>query len=256
MNRNRRRRTRICSTIAGVALGMLWLAAPAFGQCSNIHGDPAPGYSGPLMRGIYCSAGQTPDQGREESWVVPAGVTSAGFMVSGGDDLAGGRGSRVEATLAVTPGETLSLLLGGGGNASSVRRGDTALLAAGGGNGVEPDYVAPGATAVAVTPRGAPNPPYPGNGSLFISWYSGWYTSEEEQKPVVDPPPQSCVVPKLRGRRPVEARKALRAASCASGDVVRSAARPGLRGRVIGQSQPPGTVLPHRTDVDFTVGRR
>lgn len=113
-------------------------------------------------------------------WVVPAGVTSATFAVTGARGGAsassdGGSGGRVDATLALTPGETLRITVGGagadtpaiaggfnggglagsqtcvvppstkycngggGGGASDVRRGGTALtdrvLVAGGGGG-------------------------------------------------------------------------------------------------------------------------
>lgn len=263
MNGGRRRRTLTCLTVAGAALGALWSAAPAFGYCSDLHGDPAPGYSGPLMRGIHCRGGEASSQSQEESWVVPAGITTAEFTVSGGDDLIGGQGARIEATLAVAPGETLRLLLGGGGGASSVRRGDTPLLVAGGGNGLEPDYVAPAAEAVAIHPRGEPNPPYPQNGSVFVAWYVDYRgpgtdtgTGSGSGSGQDRPPESHCVIPKLRGRRPEVARSALFAAHCDSGDIVRRPARPGMRGRVTGQSQRPGTVLPLGSAVDFTVGRR
>jgi len=113
-------------------------------------------------------------------WVVPAGVTSAAFTVvgaRGGNSASssGGEGGSVVATLALTPGETLKITVGGagadtpaitggfnggglagsqtcvippstkycngagGGGASDVRRGGTAMtnrvLVAGGGGG-------------------------------------------------------------------------------------------------------------------------
>ncbi|MBL7809091.1 MAG: HYR domain-containing protein, partial [Saprospiraceae bacterium] len=59
--------------------------------------------------------------GAEQTWVVPAGVTS--IMVNaigakGGDGAStqGGLGGQVTATLAVTPGETLRIYVGGQGN--------------------------------------------------------------------------------------------------------------------------------------------
>ncbi len=118
--------------------------------------------------------------GAVQTWVVPAGVTQATFDVvgaSGGDDTAdgcgdtGGEGGRSQATIAVTPGQTISIYVGGqggpsnrvatpgeagfngggiggtgtegtggGGGASDVRAGGTSLadrvIVAGGGGGV------------------------------------------------------------------------------------------------------------------------
>lgn len=110
-------------------------------------------------------------------WVVPAGITSATFRLYGGSGAGvggaiGGRGGGTVATIAVTPGETLNINVGGaapapgsgsglgggavpgipvcaeggfvcwgggGGGASDVRQGGTALgnrvLVAGGGGG-------------------------------------------------------------------------------------------------------------------------
>jgi hypothetical protein len=106
-------------------------------------------------------------------WTVPAGVDEARFELVGGEGgtanpgtgraAAGGKGARVAGTVAVTAGETLSIVVAGagtsggaggfggggsagsasrndlrgagGGGASSVGRGATALMVAGGGGG-------------------------------------------------------------------------------------------------------------------------
>ena len=112
--------------------------------------------------------------GGAQEWMVPAGVTHATFDIyaaQGGDGHGGelgGRGGRATVTIAVTPGETLQINVGGmggdgpggaggfnggggagaaeggadgggGGGASDVRRGGSALsdriLVAGGGGG-------------------------------------------------------------------------------------------------------------------------
>ena len=102
--------------------------------------------------------------GTQQTFVVPAGVTQltiAAYGASGGatPSVAPGRGGRVTATVAVTPGEMLSVYVGGeglaaggfnggggggggglsvaggGGGASDVRRGSTKLVVAGGGGG-------------------------------------------------------------------------------------------------------------------------
>src|SRR6516164_2343304 len=84
------------------------------------------------VAGAGPAAGVTPTTvnfsftGAAQAWVVPAGVTSARFDVygaAGGDnsidgcsDL-GGLGGHVTATLAVTPGQSINIVVGGhGGN--------------------------------------------------------------------------------------------------------------------------------------------
>ena len=64
--------------------------------------------------------------GAEESWVVPAGVTSIDVVLVGGsggageNGPAGGAGHRVEGTLAVEPGDTLFLNVGGNGGTAGL----------------------------------------------------------------------------------------------------------------------------------------
>jgi hypothetical protein len=62
--------------------------------------------------------------GTPRTYTVPAGITSLTVTATGGQggtssttsgNFAGGLGARVQATLAVTPGETLTLYVGGGG---------------------------------------------------------------------------------------------------------------------------------------------
>ena len=105
--------------------------------------------------------------GRQQSFVVPAGVTSLfvdmrGAQGAGGVQTPcyGGKGAQVQGTIAVTPGETIDVYVGGqngfngggnpgtgnrfggagnGGGASDIRRGGIALgnrvMVAGGGGG-------------------------------------------------------------------------------------------------------------------------
>jgi hypothetical protein len=126
--------------------------------------------------------------GAPETWTVPAGVTSATFDLygAGHSDFVNGKGGRVVATLAVTPGASYQIRVGGmggmggrggfngggtggngrtqpsegGGGASDVRSGGFALadrlLVAGGGGGGDPgggggggsSYATPAATGV------------------------------------------------------------------------------------------------------------
>lgn len=231
-------------------LGALYFAASASSHCATLIADCFSRCSGSAPHGIYCSAGEIGDSPAEnpiESWTVPAEVREAKFTVRGGDDPSGGRGGRVEATLAVVPGETLALELGTKGGASFVSREGTHLLAAAGGNGLEPSYVEPGASAVTIQPPGQPNPPYPSNGSIDVSWYEGQ---------IVMPPPVECVVPNLLGKRPVVARRRLVKAHCRVGEITRRPAGRAKRGRVAGQRPKPGTVLLENAKVDLVVGRQ
>jgi len=102
------------------------------------------------------------ETGSVQTWTVPAGVTGISVDVSGGSGganttpTAGGSGGRVTATLAVTPGQVLTINVGGaggtasagyngggtssgegggGGGASDILIGSTPLIVAGGGGG-------------------------------------------------------------------------------------------------------------------------
>lgn len=106
--------------------------------------------------------------GAPENWTVPDGVTQVTFDLSGapGGGRLGGYGGRVVATLAVMPGVTYQIRVGGhgtfgggyngggkgsgraenGGGASDVRSGafgleDRLLVAGGGGGGNEASHV-------------------------------------------------------------------------------------------------------------------
>jgi len=105
-----------------------------------------------LPAGVFAYTGAT------QSYVVPAGVTSITAALWGGaggtsfevttPQRLGGPGGYTIGTLAVTPGETLTVDVGGGGTGSSsirisgaggggsaILRGSTPLLVAGGGGG-------------------------------------------------------------------------------------------------------------------------
>jgi len=123
--------------------------------------DPAPVCNGTTCTETFTFTGGSP------TWTLPGGVTSATFDVFGAQGAAGtagmgaGLGGEANATIAVTPGETLQINVGGlgsgggnggfngggngsnqgggGGGASDVRRGGFALadriIVAGGGGG-------------------------------------------------------------------------------------------------------------------------
>jgi len=102
----------------------------------------------------------------EQSWQVPSGVTSITVDMTGGEGGAsrmpgttgglGGLGGRVQATLAVTPGETLRLGVGGAGTDSDLQAGGTGRFyagasggsgaLAGGGGGGGQSYIKQGGT--------------------------------------------------------------------------------------------------------------
>lgn len=218
----------------------LWLAAPASASCPSFHGDPAPGYSG-SVQGIFCTYAVGPSH----TWTAPSNVSEATFSVRGADDASGAGGGHVEALLSLVPGETLAIELGAEGEASTVSRGGTHLFVGGGGNGSVPNYVTPEASEVTSEAPGGPfRFSFRNDGEVSIEW--GEITK--------DPDPM-CTVPRLRGMRPVAARKRLAEAHCAVGKIARLRARPLNRGRVIGQSPPPGTVMPDDLGVSLRVGR-
>ena len=258
------RRSLAVLAVAVTTLGALWLAAPASSFCSSFHGDRA-GY-GPIWQGIFCYYAEIPDDNTKADWTVPDGITEAGFFLEGADDPVGGRGGRVKATLPVTPGEILTLAMGSDGAASSVSREGVPLFVAAGGNGLEPNYLAPGAGNPVVEAAGQPNPPYPQNGIISIGWWEccGGFGDVEYPELTdrgghngwVRPPAGKCVVPGLRGKRPAAARRALAAAHCTVGSVGRRPAKRGMWGRVVAQSRHPELVLPEGGAVDLTVGRR
>ncbi len=98
-------------------------------------GAPAPGSSGP--------SSQTFDYtGSQQTFVVPSGVTQLTVVASGAEGGAGyqggagGLGGSVTATIAVTPGETLAVFVGGKGADGTNTPATTALGGFnGGGNG-------------------------------------------------------------------------------------------------------------------------
>ncbi len=109
--------------------------------------------------------------GEQDTWTVPPGVTQISVDVvgaTGGTDAGGsgcvpGRGGEITATVPVTPGQTLALLVGGAGvNASGGQggaagaagggaggsAGATEFASGGGGGGGETSLSAPGAPLV------------------------------------------------------------------------------------------------------------
>ena len=137
---------------AAAALGVILAAAPHLASAQSM-----------------CRVGQTSRTfaftGAEQTLVIPAGIASADVYISGaqggigGGPMAGagGLGGRVSGTVAVTPGQTMSIFVGGqgslfngagnggnagggiGGGASDIRMGGNAvanrIAVAGGGGG-------------------------------------------------------------------------------------------------------------------------
>lgn len=263
-------------------------AEDANAACAHFHGDPAPGYTGPLPVGLICGHQPAP----LATWTVPPLASVTRFGVVGAEDVSGNtRGGRVDATLNLVPGSILTLEMGGDGEASVVRLGNEVLLAAGGGDGIAPNFVTPAATAVESLDPGAPlDYPWPRTGEIWVEWtyfYESPPGEEEEslpeegeeplpeeealpeEKPLsevisplfeVIPPPLNqmppCTVPRLKGLKPIAARKALVHANCTLGTVGRAPARPHRRGRIIRQSPTAGSSQAPGTPVAITVGRR
>lgn len=149
---------RICLIVAAaVALVLLAPVGAATAAGSVAAGDPqTQTFSAP---------------GHQDLWTVPPGVAqisvdavgAAGGTDPGGNGCVPGRGEEITATVPVTPGETLTLLVGGaGGNASGGRggaagaagggaggdAGATEFAFGGGGGGGETSVSAPGAALV------------------------------------------------------------------------------------------------------------
>lgn len=248
--------------LALASIGVL-AAAPAGAEdaelgCGHFHADPAPGYTGPLPVGLIC------DQPGNFTWTVPEeAADTTRFMVYGADGAGEeGSGGHVDARLDLTPGSEITLEVGGEGEASIIRLGKEQLIVAGGGNGVEPNFVSPAAFEVKAEEPGTPGAdPWP-DGHIYVEW-TRWYKGERpaDLPRPEDPSPAStsqatCVVPRLKGLRPVAARKVLTEAGCAFGEVTRNPARRRRRGRILRQAPAPGTSLPLGAVVDVVVGRR
>lgn len=254
--------------LALASIGVL-AAAPAGAEdaelgCGHFHADPAPGYIGPLPVGLIC------DQPGNYAWTVPEeAADTTRFMVYGADGAGeAGSGGHVDARLDLVPGSEVTLEVGDEGEASVIRLGEEQLIVAGGGNGVEPNFVSPAAFEVeAEEPGLTAAGPWP-DGHIYVEW-TRWYEGErpadlpqpEDLPRTEDPSPPStpqatCVVPRLKGLRPVAARKVLTEAGCAFGEVTRNPARRHRRGRIVRQATAPGTSLPLGAVVDVVVGRR
>lgn len=80
-----------------------------YSSCAQVMGTPYVALSNYLITFNYTGAQQT--------WTVPTGVTSIKVSVSGaqggGNSAANGKGGLVTATLSVTPGQVLAIVVGG-----------------------------------------------------------------------------------------------------------------------------------------------
>lgn len=96
-----------------------------------------------ISGGQYCKATFS-YSGARESWTVPAGITSITVDVQGAGGgqgaSSGGKGARLQATLTVTPGDQLTLTVGGQGGAGAYSSntsysGGVSMRVGGGGGG-------------------------------------------------------------------------------------------------------------------------
>jgi hypothetical protein len=78
-------------------------------------------------------------------------------------------------------------------------------------------------------------------------------TQEREEQEKVEE--KHCVVPRLRGKRLKAAKGALRSAYCVLGKVRKRRGVTARTGRVVGQAQRPGLILPVASRVNLTLGR-
>jgi hypothetical protein len=96
--------------------------------------------------------------GGEQEWRVPAGVTEATFTLQGaaggGAGAAqGGFGAEIRATVPVTPGETLTIVVGGQGTSAGVAGFNGGGLA--GDSGLAPDAASGGGATTVLSGTGA-----------------------------------------------------------------------------------------------------
>ena len=121
-------RLSLAAVVATVATAVF---ASGAGAVSCVPADPSPGDT------ATCTFSYT---GAAETWVVPAGVTSATFELWGAQGgrvspNAGGQGAHVQGTLALSPGQPLTLIVGGSGAFGGISAGAGAGGFGGGGTG-------------------------------------------------------------------------------------------------------------------------
>jgi hypothetical protein len=138
--------------LAGLAATALVLALSAAAP------GPYLGASSAVAAPVTCSAGTcsatfTPAGASLQEWDVPNGVGEATFTVNGagggsdtygGNGGAGGSGARVTATLPVTGGESLTLLVGTGGQRVETAQGGPGGYGGGGSGGTGTELGAAG----------------------------------------------------------------------------------------------------------------
>jgi beta-lactam-binding protein with PASTA domain len=73
--------------------------------------------------------------------------------------------------------------------------------------------------------------------------------------PPVAPLAPTCTVPKLEGKSLKASKKKIRGADCKVGKVSKKRGAKAGKGKVVGQSKKPGTVLPAGTVVKVTLGK-
>ena len=166
-------------TASGSPSGYTWYAnANATGQLGTNAAYTTPNLNTTTTYYVQSSTPQSGSltfsyTGAQQTWTVPAGVTSITFAAAGArggtgsSNIAGGNGATLSGTLAVTPGQTIYVNVGGqgtvsaggfngggsggtsaggGGGASDIRIGGTTLTnrvivaAGGGGSGASPSY--------------------------------------------------------------------------------------------------------------------
>ena len=123
--------------------GLLALAAALAVGAPSPAARAAAASTAPLPKQVTFSANPAqPASAVDDTWTVPDGVTEATFYVAGGAGGAGaggadgGGGGDVEATVAVVPGETFDVVVGGSGaNGSGAAAGATGLGGVGGAPG-------------------------------------------------------------------------------------------------------------------------
>jgi hypothetical protein len=217
-----------------------------------------------------------PYTGGGQSWVVPEGVERVLFELWGGPGGSGEPRGHILAGFDVTPGDTFHIRIGGPGEDTTLVRGSTfSVGVAAGGDTERPNYLPWMSSPSEEFWEGGGVGSEPEAGYAIVHY---WPPEPQSDPPVSDPPaidplsmslssnPLSlsidsagkalppCTVPSLKNLTLRAARRTLFRQGCSLDEVKWKKARQRVRGRVVSQKPPPGTVIQEDTEVVVTVG--
>lgn len=200
--------------------------------------------------------------GTVQQWEVPEGVDFALFELFGGEGESSEPRGHILAGLEVDPGEVFNFQVGGEGEDTILSRGGSFDVGvAAGGDTERPNYFPWMSSPADEFWEGGGSDSKPGAGYALVHF---WPSENSPDPPFddrlsVDPSPTPvsvCIVPRLRSKKPRAARRALGNANCALSKVDRRSTRKRMRGRIVSQSPPAGTVAAAGSGVAVVVGAR